>query len=297
MDDEFLNRVGGKRISERQRDELVGLARGLCADGVINEAEVDFLQKWLVANLSISSEPMINRLYERVEDILSDGAASADECAGLLTTLNAFSDTDFALGEMMKSSTLPLCCPAPELKFHGRLYCFTGKFGDRPKFEEAVAQRGGRVSSLTQNTDVLVIGTYATESWKHSNEGNKIIRAVEMRESGHPIAIISQDHLASEMLRVGSPTAPNATSKNGSSKSIVGKLIVFTGVLESVSRSAAHSQAEALGAKTSGSVSAKTDLLVAGPGAGSKLKKAAELGIQVIDEAGWAEIVAGSLGL
>jgi DNA ligase (NAD+) len=73
-----------------------------------------------------------------------------------------------------------------------------------------------------------------------------------------------------------------------------GKTIVFTGSLETMSRDEAKAQAERLGARAAGSVSAKTDLVVAGPGAGSKLKKAEEFGIRVIGEQDWAEIVAAA---
>ena len=76
---------------------------------------------------------------------------------------------------------------------------------------------------------------------------------------------------------------------------VSGKTVVFTGRLETMSRDEAKSQAEALGAKASGSVSSQTGLVVAGPGAGSKLKIAIDLGIQVISEQEWRAILDSAL--
>jgi DNA ligase (NAD+) len=93
------------------------------------------------------------------------------------------------------------------------------------------------------------------------------------------------DRLVKHLVLVDEILPDNDTS------SLSGKTLVFTGTLEKMSRSEAKSLAENFGAKVSGAVSAKTDLVIAGPGAGSKIKKAEELGIEVLDETAWLNLI------
>lgn len=110
--------------------------------------------------------------------------------------------------------------------------------------------------------------------------------------AGHALAdFFHEPHNVEAWNDLLSVVAPPPYVVETTMSAVTGKTVVFTGRLETMSRDEAKAQAERLGAKAAGSVSAKTDLVVAGPGAGSKLKQAAELGIEVIDEAKWAEIV------
>jgi NAD-dependent DNA ligase len=192
----FLNRVGGKRIADRQIDEMIGLARGLIADGRIDQSEVEFLQKWLAANMALTEQPLIRTLYARITEVLKDGLVDTEEKAELMDTLCRFTTRDMELGEVLKSTSLPLCDPMPTLNFEGWRYCFTGTFnyGKRKDCEDAVTSRGAIAGSLSQKTKVLVIGIYATEAWKHSTYGNKIIEACDWRDAGIPISIVSEEH-------------------------------------------------------------------------------------------------------
>jgi DNA ligase (NAD+) len=105
------------------------------------------------------------------------------------------------------------------------------------------------------------------------------------------VAFFAEPHNLDEYHSLTAALQIHSVEKAQTGTVVAGKTIVFTGALERMTRDEAKSMAERLGAKVAGSVSAKTDLLVAGPGAGSKLKDAQKHGVQVLDEAGWFELI------
>ncbi|MCF3935054.1 BRCT domain-containing protein [Acuticoccus sp. M5D2P5] len=196
MDQAFLRRVHSDRIEKRQIDELIGLARGIAADGAINQAEAEVLATWLAANASASESPIIWILYTRVGEMLSDGVLDDDEKSELLATLTKLTGDPSELGEELKATTLPLCDPAPAVRFTDEKFCFTGTFayGCRKTCENVAKLHGGDAGGLLKSTTYLVIGTYVSDAWVYSTYGRKIEKACQMRAKGLPIAIISEDH-------------------------------------------------------------------------------------------------------
>ena len=104
-------------------------------------------------------------------------------------------------------------------------------------------------------------------------------------------AYFAEPHSRDRVLRLVAELSVQPAEKPKRDTAVAGKTVVFTGALERLTRDEAKAQAERLGAKVASSVSKKTDLVVAGPGAGSKLKTAAELGVKVVSEDEWLALV------
>jgi DNA ligase (NAD+) len=104
-------------------------------------------------------------------------------------------------------------------------------------------------------------------------------------------AYFAEPHSRDRVLRLVAELDVQPAEKPKRDTAVAGKTVVFTGALERLTRDEAKAQAERLGAKVASSVSKKTDLVVAGPGAGSKLKTASELGVRVLSEDEWLALV------
>ncbi|MFT4074057.1 MAG: NAD-dependent DNA ligase LigA [Asticcacaulis sp.] len=125
----------------------------------------------------------------------------------------------------------------------------------------------------------------ARDGLEHHDQIGPVVAGAVISYFAHPYQRGIYDRLKAQITDVQDAEAV------AGDHAVSGKTVVFTGALERFTRDEAKAQAERLGAKVAGSVSAKTDYLVAGPGAGSKLKKAAELGVTTLTEDEWLAMV------
>lgn len=195
----ITRRMSLARNTTRDANELTGIARGVLADGALNQGEAEFLLRWFQERPESLGVWPFNVLFQRLSDALADDHLDADEERDLVELL-----LDFTGGGSMtsglaasSSSTLPLCKPAPEIAFDDAHFCLTGAFatGSRKECEREIEDRGGiPKSGVTKKTRYLVIGNVGSVDWANTTYGRKIEKAVMLRDDGSNISIISERH-------------------------------------------------------------------------------------------------------
>lgn len=158
-------------------------------------------------------------------------------------------------------------------------------YGTWDALAEAVDRAAGEVALHEDGKDALAASPALADLIGVDGIGAVLARSL--------VTSLSQPQERASVDRLIAQLDVQPAKQQATDSPVAGKTVVFTGTLEKMTRAEAKARAEALGAKVSGSVSAKTDILVAGPGAGSKAKKAADLGIETLDEDAWLALIDG----
>jgi NAD-dependent DNA ligase len=198
-DGQPLPQFRSKARQDRTIDELVGICKGLVADGQVCEREVSFLTTWMNENAYQAADrwPM-TVLLDRMERMLSDGVIDTSERQELFEVLSQIvggkpvADRVASFSSTLELNTPELIC------FEKKTFCFTGKFafGTRTNCETEVRRRGADIlPGVSRGLDYLVVGLMGSRDWLHSSFGNKMEKAFSYREK-YGVLIVGEDHWA-----------------------------------------------------------------------------------------------------
>lgn len=175
---------------------LLGICAGIAADNHINDNEIKFLNTWLLEYPEVADTWPGYLIANRVRDTLKDGVITEQERTDILETLNLLTSTSFmTTGATAPDSIMLPVDDDPSIYFKNMAYCFTGRFvyGTRAKCERIVLSLGAMpIDRVSRKLNYLVIGTLIEPSWSQTTYGNKINQAVNHRDSGVEICIISE---------------------------------------------------------------------------------------------------------
>lgn len=218
-------------------------------------------------------------LFQGVVEKIGTGTALSAELVQAAARGAKFSDSKIEAAGGLDGITARIAETLGEITVATRAWLFDGreaegdgKFAGRlfPFFQEAIGTEDRILASLTDLSGIGLSIASSMVAFFSEARNQAVIAGLAAEIETHVEKIVVSD-----------------------ASRFAGKTIVFTGTLEKMTRPEAKARAESLGAKVSGSVSAKTDLVVAGPGAGSKKTDADKLGVEVIDEDEWLKRIAG----
>ena len=196
-------RFNRARRAERDLCEMLGIVKGVLADGVVNEAEAALLKNWASQHPDATEQWPVNIIKERLDTIFADGRVSSAEQRDLADLLESVVGGKAGIIAGKDAATdLPVDRPPPKFVWPDSTFVFTGKFafGPRTACERAVVKLKGTCErSVTKGTDYLIIGTFGSRDWAQTSFGRKIAKAVEYREAGTPLAIAAEEHWVSAL--------------------------------------------------------------------------------------------------
>ena len=165
------------RRIERDVSELLGLAKGVLADGAVTHAEAELLRTWVDQHPDAVQHWPVGVLHERLQRVFDDGQIDASERADLSELLQSIvGGSAGIIGTVDAATALPLDIPPPQVAWTGSIFVFTGKFafGTRRDCQREAEHRGGTCEdSITKRTKYLVIGTFGSRDWLHTSFGRK----------------------------------------------------------------------------------------------------------------------------
>ena len=192
-----------RRLRERERvehglSEMIGLVRGVLADGFVSSDEAEHLAKWAREHPEVAVRWPANLLARRLEQIFHDGRVDSRERKHLASLLGQLAENPAGLSDVFTLATdLPISRPEPEIVFEGSTFVFAGEmaYGPTRACEREVEELGGICErTISRRTDFVVIGSISAQDWCQTGFGELVDEVVQHRARGAEIAVISEEH-------------------------------------------------------------------------------------------------------
>lgn len=191
---ESRNRSTGMKIvysdDTKGLQNLKRIIESIMTDNKIELDEINELNEWLDSNTQLIGNYPFDKIYSIVKKVLEDGIVSNNEYDELMHVFNDF------INPIKEEKT------NDSMNFQDKIFCLTGTFnsGSKDSIEEKIIEKGGICGKgVTSKTNYLIVGGSGSDAWKFGNYGGKVQKAMELKEKGKNIEIISEDDFLKQL--------------------------------------------------------------------------------------------------